>query len=100
MPVKYEVIEEENHLSLDTVVGTGVSYIQFNLLSDDRPISQSANLRRAVLYTINQDEMIAIEQGNSLPARSTLTPIIDTGKQGIEADSEKVEFYYNEYLNE
>lgn len=100
LPVKYEVIEEENHLSLDTVVGTGVSYIQFNLLSDDRPISQSANLRRAVLYTINQDEMIAIEQGNSLPARSTLTPIIDTGKQGIEADSEKVEFYYNEYLNE
>lgn len=97
---KYKVVEDESHLTLDTSPSNSVSYIQFNTLSDERPIAQSANFRKSLLAAFDQEEIAAIMEFNVMPARTTLTPVVDTGKQYIETDPAMVEHYYQEYLNE
>lgn len=99
-PVKYKVIEAESHLSLDTVPSNGVSYIQFNMISDERPIAKSENFRKSLLASFDQQEIAAIMEFNVMPARTTLSPVVDTGKQEIETDPVLVEKYYQDYLNE
>lgn len=94
---KYEVVEEEGHLTLDIIPSNGVYYVQFNT---DKPTTGNANFRKSIMYSIDQEEISAINNGYTLPAYTTLTPVIDTGNTGIEPSKEKVEGYYQEYLND
>lgn len=98
--IKYDVVDEENTLTLDLIPSNSVSYIQFNVPSEDRPIGQSRNFRKAILHAIDQDELNAVYDYNNLPARSLMTPVVDTGKDSIESSPELVEEYYQAYLEE
>lgn len=98
--IKYDVIEQEDFLTLDLFPSNQVSYIQFNVFSEDRPISESRNFRKAILHAIDQEELNAVYDNNNLPARTTLTPVVDTGKDSIESGQELVEQYYQTYLEE
>lgn len=89
---KLDIVKSDENLTLNEADSNGVAYLQFN--TNGREVSNSADLRKAVLYSINQEEFITYYQGNKLPAVSTVTPLIDTGLK-LEADSEKV----NEFLN-
>ena len=94
---KYEIIEEDDKLSLQSMPSNAVSYMLFN--TSGRAVSESENLRKSILFSINQDEINAAYNGKKLPAYSTVTPLVDTGNKLV-ADPAKVEEFYEAYLAE
>ena len=91
---KYDVVEEDAKLSLQSMESNAVSYMLFN--TKDREVSESEDLRKAVLYSINQDEFINYYQGNKIKAVSTVSPLVDTGNELI-ADADKVKEHLSNY---
>ncbi|MGE7023569.1 ABC transporter substrate-binding protein [Solibacillus cecembensis] len=91
---KVDVVEGDSNLKLKTFDSNGVAYLIFN--PKGREVSDSVDLRKAVLYSINQDEIISYYQGKKKPAVSTVSPLVDTGLK-VEADSAKVKEHLNAY---
>lgn len=91
---KYEIVESDSKLQLQSMPSNAVSYMQFN--PNGREVSDSADLRKAILYSINQDELSAAYNGQKLKAYSTLSPLVDTGNELV-ADPAKVEEFYQAY---
>ena len=92
---KLDIVEGDENLTLKTADSNAVTYLQMNL-KGDRDVSKSADLRKAILYSINQDEFISYYQGNKKPAVSTVSPLIDTGLK-LEADAAKVKEFLQAY---
>lgn len=97
--VDYPIVEGEESLTLQSIPSNAVTYMSFNVNTEGRPVSDSANLRKAILYAINQEEINAAYQGLKLPAFSTLSPLVDTGNTLV-ADPAQVEEFRNLYLEE
>ncbi|MFD0712958.1 ABC transporter substrate-binding protein [Paenibacillus sp. GCM10027626] len=91
---KYDVVKGDSKLALQTIPSNAVSYLLFN--TGNRPVAKSADLRKAVLYSINQDEILAYYGGNKFKATSTLSPLVDTGLE-LKADPAKVKEFLNAY---
>lgn len=91
---KYDVVKSDSKLTLQTIPSNAVSYLLFN--TKNRPVATSADLRKAVLYSINQDEFLAYYGGNKFKAVSTLSPLVDTGLE-LKADSAKVKEFLAAY---
>lgn len=91
---KVDVVKGDSNLTLKTADSNGVTYLQMN--PKGREVSTSVDLRKAILYSINQDEFISYYQGNKKPAVSTVSPLVDTGLK-LEADSTKVKEFLNAY---
>src|SRR5699024_1733424 len=87
---KYDIVEEDEKLTLQQNESNGVSYLSFNMEDQKREVSSNVKLRQAVLYSINQKDIIDFYQENKMSAVSTVSPLVDTGLK-LEADSEKVE---------
>ena len=96
--VDYPIVENESSLALQSIPSNAVTYMLFNVNTPGRPVSDSADLRKSVLYAINQEEINAAYQGLKLPAYSTLSPLVETGNTLV-ADQAKVEEFRNNYLN-
>lgn len=94
---KYDLVENDDKLVLQKNDSNAVTYLLFN--ASDREVAKSENLRKAVLYSINQDEFLNFYQGNKKKAYSTVSPLVDTGNELI-ADSEKVKEFLAEYQAE
>lgn len=92
---KYELVENDSKLFLQKNDSNAVSYLLFNT-AEDRDIGKSADLRKAVLYSINQDEFITYYQGNKKKAYSTVSPLVDTGNELV-ADEAKVKEFLEKY---
>ena len=92
---KYEVVENEENLTLQSRESNAVKYLMVNVDSD-REVAQSADLRKSILYSINQDEISSAYDGLKLKAYTTVTPLVDTGNELI-PDQAKVEEYYQNY---
>lgn len=93
---KYSVIEGEDNLTLQSMPSNGVTYMLFN--TNGRDVSDSADLRKSILYSINQDDISAAYDGLKLKAYSTVSPLVDTGNELV-ADPTKVEEFYQNYLD-
>ncbi|MGN4126508.1 ABC transporter substrate-binding protein [Lysinibacillus sphaericus] len=91
---KLDIVKSDAKLALNTADSNAVTYLQMN--TSGRALSKSADLRKAILYSINQDEFISYYQGNKKPAVSTVSPLVNTGLK-LEADSEKVKELLNAY---
>lgn len=91
---KLDIVKSDTKLTLNTADSNAVSYLQMN--TSGRPVSESVDLRKAILYSINQDEFISYYQDNKKPAVSTVSPLINTGLK-LEADSKKVKEYLKAY---
>lgn len=91
---KLDIVKSDTKLTLNTADSNAVSYLQMN--TSGRPVSDSVDLRKAILYSINQDEFISYYQGNKKPAVSTVSPLINTGLK-LEADNKKVKEYLKAY---
>lgn len=59
---KYELVENDEKLFLQKNESNAVSYLLFN--TANREVATSDDLRKAVLYSINQDEFLSYYQGN------------------------------------
>lgn len=93
---KYSVVEGEDNLTLQSMPSNGVTYMLFN--TNGRDVSDSADLRKSILYSINQDDISAAYDGLKLKAYSTVSPLVDTGNELV-ADPAKVEEFYQNYLD-
>ncbi|MFJ8514534.1 ABC transporter substrate-binding protein [Lysinibacillus xylanilyticus] len=91
---KLDIVKSDSKLTLHTADSNAVSYLLMN--TSGRAVSDSADLRKAILYSINQDEFISYYQGNKKPAVSTVSPLVNTGLK-LEADSSKVKEYLKAY---
>lgn len=97
--VQFDVIENDANLYLQTMPSNGMSYMSFNTPGDSE-YATSVDLRKAVLYSIDQQAMIQALGGRSFPAYSTLSTLIDTGNTHT-ADPAKVqEHLANYYQNQ
>ncbi len=92
---KMDLVEGDEKLQLQSIPSNGVTYLAFN--TSNRDVAESVDLRKAVLYAINQDEIIQVYNNDKLPAYSTLSPLVDTGNK-LEADQNKVYEHVNAYL--
>ena len=91
---KYDLVENDSKLFLQKNDSNAVSYLLFN--TKNREVSTSEALRKAVLYSINQDEILNFYQGNKKKAVSTVSPLVDTGNE-LKADPAKVQEFLNDY---
>lgn len=91
---KYDIIKNDSKLQLQAIPSNAVTYVRFN--TANRPVAESADLRKAVLYSIDQDEFVAFYGGNKVKAISTLSPIVNTGLE-LKADKEKVKEHLAAY---
>lgn len=94
---KYDLVEKADNLLLQMSDSNAVTYLQFNTAG--REVSESENLRKAVLFSINQDEFLNYYQGNKKKAYSTVSPLVDTGNE-LTADSSKVKEFLKAYHEE
>ncbi|WP_078381801.1 ABC transporter substrate-binding protein [Sutcliffiella halmapala] len=91
---KYDLVENDEKLFLQKNESNAVIYMLFN--TANREVSDSEDLRKAVLYSINQDEFLNFYQNNKLKAVSTVSPLVNTGNELI-ADPEKVKEFLKNY---
>jgi peptide/nickel transport system substrate-binding protein len=91
---KFDLVKNDSKLKLQTLESNGVAYLLFNL--NNREVSKSEDLRKAVLYAINQDELIKTYNNNKFKAVSTLTPLVKTGLE-LKADPNKVKEFLKKY---
>ncbi|HIZ54183.1 MAG TPA: hypothetical protein IAA20_09595, partial [Candidatus Enterococcus avicola] len=92
---KYDLVEDDDKLFLQKNDSNAVTYLLFNT-AEDRDIAKSDDLRKAVLYSINQDEFITYYQNNKKKAYSTVSPLVDTGNELV-ADPKKVKELLESY---
>ncbi|MEY8738812.1 ABC transporter substrate-binding protein, partial [Bacillales bacterium AN1005] len=91
---KYNLVEEDSKLTLQRQESNAVAYLLFN--TKNREVANSDDLRKAVLYSINQEDYINYYQGNKIKAVSTVSPLVDTGNE-LTADADKVKEYLQKY---
>lgn len=91
---KYDLVEGDSKLALQKNDSNAVSYLLFN--TQNREVSNSEDLRKAILYSINQDEILNYYQGNKNKAVSTVSPLVDTGNEVV-ADPAKVKEFLEAY---
>lgn len=91
---KYDLVEGDSKLTLQKSDSNAVSYLLFN--TKNRAVSDSEDLRKAILYSINQDEILNYYQGNKNKAVSTVSPLVDTGNEVV-ADPAKVKKFLEAY---
>ncbi|UNK19594.1 ABC transporter substrate-binding protein [Paenibacillus sp. N3/727] len=91
---KYDVVKGDSKLKLQSIESNAVSYLLFN--TKNRDIAKSEDLRKAVLYSINQDEILAYYNNNKIKAFSTVSPMIKTGNE-LKADPAKVKEHLANY---
>lgn len=96
---QYDIIEGEDFLTLQSMPSNAVTYLLANTDTEGRAVSESVDLRKSLLYSINQEDINASYDGLKLSAYSTVSPLVDTGNELI-ADPELVEQYYATYLDE
>ncbi|NUU77704.1 ABC transporter substrate-binding protein [Paenibacillus xylanilyticus] len=91
---KYDIIESDNKLKLQSIPSNAVSYLLFN--TKNRDVAKSSDLRKAVLYSINQDEILQFYKNNKLKAYSTVSPLVQTGNE-LKSDPAKVKEFLSNY---
>lgn len=91
---KFDAVKGDSKLSLQTIQSNAVSYLLFN--TKNRDVAKSEDLRKAVLYSINQDEILQFYNNNKYKAASTVSPIVQTGNE-LKADPAKVKEYLDKY---
>lgn len=91
---KFDIVKGDAKLQLQTLPTNAVSYLLFN--TKNRAVAESVDLRKAVLYSIKQDDYITYYSGNKFKAISTLSPIVDTGLE-LTADTAKVKEFLDAY---
>jgi peptide/nickel transport system substrate-binding protein len=96
--VQFSIIEDDPNLTLQMMKSNAVNYMSIDMLGESE-FAKSADLRKAVLYSINQEELIAALGGYSFPAYTTLTPLIDTGNV-VTADPAKVQEHLQKYFSQ
>lgn len=90
VPDKLNVIESDTNLVLQKIPSNALIFAFINM--SEGHITSDVNIRKAVLYSIDQDSFIAVNDNYGYRAYTTLTPLLDTGNI-LKQDKEKVKEY-------
>lgn len=90
VPDKLNVIEADANLVLQKIPSNALIFAFINM--SDGHITSDVNIRKAILYSINQDAFIAVNDNYGYRAYTTISPLIDTGNI-LNQDKEKVKEY-------
>lgn len=74
-----DVVEADSKFTVLKRDSNGVTYMHFNQMEGSK--MNNVNLRKAVLYAINQEDFIAYNNGYVNPVYSTVGTIIETGNK-------------------
>lgn len=91
---KFDVVNSDSKLQLQNIQSNAVSYLLFN--TKNRAVADNVDLRKAVLYSINQDEILQFYNNTIYKAVSTVSPLVQTGLE-LKADPAKVKEHLNNY---
>lgn len=95
-PEKLDIVEKEAKFEVSKHPDNSCSYGAFNIKNS---AFSDVNLRKAVLYAIDQDAFISVYNGLKRKCYSTVTPLVDTGNELV-ADATKVSEYLDKYYAE
>ena len=91
---KLKVIESDSNLVLQTMPSNALIFAFLNM--SDGHVTKDINIRKAVLYSADQNAFIAVNDGYGYKAYTTLSPLVDTGNT-LTADKNKVQQYLKAY---
>ncbi|WNS75134.1 ABC transporter substrate-binding protein [Bacillus sp. DTU_2020_1000418_1_SI_GHA_SEK_038] len=91
---KHETVESDSKLKLQSMESNGVTYLLFN--TANREVAKNEDLRKAVLHSVNQDEILSYYHGKKVKAVSTVSPLVKTGNE-LKADPAKVKELLEKY---
>lgn len=94
VPDKLDVIESDANLVLQKIPSNALIFAFINM--SEGHITSDVNIRKAILYSIDQDAFIAVNDNYGYRAYTTLTPLLDTGNI-LNQDKEKVKEYLKEF---
>lgn len=89
-----DLIEQDSKFTVMKRDSNGVTYCTFNLREGSK--FQNEDLRKAVLYAINQEDFVIFNNGYVMPVYSTVGTFIDTGNvltQDLEASAQYLAAY-------
>ncbi|MCG7405944.1 ABC transporter substrate-binding protein [Paenibacillus sp. ACRRX] len=91
---KFDLVKGDSKLALQTLPSNAVSYLLFN--TGNRDVAKNEDLRKAVLYSINQDEFLQFYNNNKFKAVSTVSPLVTTGNE-LKSDPARAKEYLDKY---
>lgn len=94
IPDKLKVIESDSNLILQKVPSNALIFAFLNM--NDGHITSNVNIRKALLYSIDQNAFIAVNDNYGYRAYTTISPLIDTGNI-LNQDKDKVKEYLKAY---
>lgn len=94
IPDKLKVIESDSNLLLQKVPSNALIFAFLNM--NEGHITSDANIRKAILYSMDQDAFIAVNDNYGYRAYTTISPLIDTGNI-LNQDRDKVKEYLKAY---
>lgn len=97
IPDKLKVIESDSNLLLQKVPSNALIFAFLNMT--DGHITSNVNIRKAILYSIDQDSFIAVNDNYGYRAYTTISPLINTGNV-LNQDKDKVKEYLKAYEEE
>lgn len=90
----YDILKGDSKIEVLEGPSSRVYFLGCNQSSES--ICSDVNIRKAMLYSINQDEIIAVFNNMVNKAYTTLTPVVNTGKVH-ESDPAKAKEYLDKY---
>ena len=94
IPDKLKVIESDSNLLLQKIPSNALIFAFINRA--DGHITSDVNIRKAILYSIDQNAFIAVNDNYGYRAYTTISPLIDTGNI-LNQDRDKVKEYLKAY---
>ena len=94
IPDKLKVIESDSNLLLQKIPSNALIFAFINM--SDGHITSDVNIRKAILYSIDQNAFIAVNDNYGYRAYTTISPLIDTGNI-LNQDRDKVKEYLKAY---
>lgn len=94
IPDKLKVIEFDSNLLLQKIPSNALIFAFVNMTEGH--ITSDVNIRKAILYSIDQNAFIAVNDNYGYRAYTTISPLIDTGNI-LNQDRDKVKEYLKAY---
>ena len=94
IPDKLKIIESDSNLLLQKIPSNALIFAFINM--SDGHITSDVNIRKAILYSIDQNAFIAVNDNYGYRAYTTISPLIDTGNI-LNQDRDKVKEYLKAY---
>ncbi len=87
-------VKSDPNTHFTSIPSNSVGYLVINQHPEFNRVVMDEDVRKALMYSIDQNAFVAFFEGNKMPAYSTITPLFDSANEPIQADQNKV----NEHL--